>query len=406
MMHRADLRRAAHAGVPPQLILATGLLAFAASSCVGPPVLGRQVLAYDEVTRRLDERLLLINIARIGNGENIHFTSTSSIAATFDWTTTIGASGQVEEAPGFNFLHLNLGASSSENPTFQIIPISGEQFTKQLLTPFSEEVFEFLVFQGVHIGQAMRLMVAGIEMQDPQGRFVRFVENDPRNPGEYEEFRRRTSHLEWLNANRNLFVRSLVFEETLIGNFKGVPRAEDINNGFNLGLRWRQKPDGTYELTRLKAGRVVVTNFDPMAMTDEQRFKLNEKIRKNPAGFVYVEIRPDGPGGDLSFQGALKLRSLFQALWFVARGMRDMPEFDVVPDPRTGPVALNPASTLRINVTNTAPHGSVPYARYQGDYYAVNDTPWDRHSFGLLNILFQTNVGDVKNVGIPITIAK
>jgi hypothetical protein len=37
-----------------------------------------------------------------------------------------------------------------------------------------------------------------------------------------------------------------------------------------MGLRWRQKPDGGYALTRLSAGRVVVLNFDPMALSGER----------------------------------------------------------------------------------------------------------------------------------------
>ena len=129
----------------------------------------------------------------------------------------------------------------------------------------------------------MRLMGAGIEVQEPDGRFVRFIENDPQRPKEYEEFRRIAAHPQWLNDNRQLFVRPLVFQETLIADFKNTPSAGDINNGFNMGLRWRQKPNGNYELTRLKGGRIVVVNFDPMALTDQQRYELDEKIKRTQA---------------------------------------------------------------------------------------------------------------------------
>jgi hypothetical protein len=64
------------------LNLVTGAIAVAVSGCAGPPVLERQVLGYDEVTKTLDEKLLLLNIARVANEETVHFTSTSSIAAT------------------------------------------------------------------------------------------------------------------------------------------------------------------------------------------------------------------------------------------------------------------------------------------------------------------------------------
>jgi len=386
--------------------LLTCIIAVAIGSCVGPPVLERQVLGYDEVTRTLDEKLLLLNIARVSNYEPVHFTSTSTIAATFNWTATLGAGGQVTESKGTNFLNLNIGGSASENPTFSISPISGKEFTEQVATPFPDTIFEFLVFQGGKISQAMRLMGAGIEVQKPDGRFVRFIENDPRRPSEYEEFRRIAAHLQWLNDNRQLFVRPLVFDETLITDFKSTPSAGDINSGFNMGLRWRQKPGGHFELTRLRAGRVVVANFDPMALTDRQRFELDEKIKKNPSGFVYLDIQPNGPGSHFPIQGAIKLRSMFQILNFIATGIRIAPEFDVNSNVPTEVTDAGTTATLKINITDSPPDGRLPTVYYDGHYYSVNDTVWDRTTFLILSILFQTTIGRIENVGIPITISK
>jgi len=389
------------------LNLLAGTVTVAISGCLGPPVLERQVLGYDEVTKALDEKLLLLNIARVANQEPVHFTSTSSIAATFNWTATLGASGEVTESgKGTNFLNLNIGGSASENPTFSISPISGKEFTERVATPFADTIFEFLVFQGGKINQAMRLMSAGIEVQKPDGRFVRFIENDPRRPKEYEEFRRIAAHLQWLNDNRQLFVRPLVFDETLIADFKNTPSAGDINSGFNMGLRWRQKPNGNYELTRLKGGRVVVVNFDPMALTDRQRFELDEKIKKNPSGFVYLDIQPNGPDGNLPIQGAIKLRSMFQILNFIATGIRIAPEFDVIPNVPIEESDAGSTATLKINVTDRLPDPRLPNVYYDGHYYSVNDTVWDRRTFLILSILFQTTIGRIENVGIPITISK
>ena len=78
------------------LNLLTAVIAGAVSDCAGPPVLEQQVLGYDEVTKTLDDKLLLLNIARVANIETVHITSTSSIAATFNWTATLGAGGQIE----------------------------------------------------------------------------------------------------------------------------------------------------------------------------------------------------------------------------------------------------------------------------------------------------------------------
>jgi hypothetical protein len=388
------------------LNMLTGAITFAFTGCVGPPVLERQVLGYDEVTKTLDEKLLLLNIARVSNQEPVHFTSTSSIAATFNWTATLGASGEVTESKGTNFLNLNIGGSASENPTFSISPISGKEFTERVATPFSDTIFEFLVFQGGRIDQVMRLMAAGIEVQTPDGRFVRFIENDPRRPKEYEEFRRIAAHLQWLNDNRQLFARPLVFDETLIADFKNTPSAGDINNGFNMGLRWRQKPNGNDELTRLKGGRVVATNFDPMALTDQHRFELDEKIKKNPSGFVYLDIRSNGPGGNFPIQGAIKLRSMFQILNFIGAGIRVAPEFEISPNVPVRKAESGGTATLKINITNSSPDIRIPTVYYDGHYYSVNNTVWDRTTFLILSILFQTTIGRIENVGIPITISK
>lgn len=389
-----------------RLTLVTIVAATVLGGCVGPPVLERQVLGYDEVTSEIEQKLLLLNIARVDVGRPIHFTTTSSIAATFDWTTSINVGGSIQEPSGTDLFNFNWGASASENPTFSIIPISGQDFTRRILTPFKDDVFEFLVFQGGAIDRMTRLMGAGIDVQNPDGSFLRFISNDPAKPKEYEEFRRIATHLRWLNDNRKLFVGSLIFDETLVADFKGVPRAEDIINGLDKGLRWRQKPDGNYELTRLQAGRTVVLNYDPKALSDRQRFELNERIKRNPSGFVYVDIRPDGPGGDFPIQGAIKLRSVLQIIVFIGTGVEMAAEFDVTPDRRTGPVAENPTSVLQIIVSDSEPSTRLASVRYDGKYYSVNDTQWDRATFASLGDLFQSAVGDVENVGIPITIAK
>jgi len=374
--------------------------------CAGPLALHHAVVGYDETTSNLEQQLLLLNIARTDSELPVYFTTTSSIAATFDWTTTVGIVRQLEDSPGTDFWNFNLGASASENPTFSIIPITGEEFTKRILTPFREDAFEFLVFQGAPIERGMRLMSTGIEVQKPDGSFIRFIENDPRRPQEYEEFRRIAMHLAWLNVNRQLFVHSLVFEETLISDFKEVPSAEDINNGFDMGLTWRQKPDGNYKLTRFRAGRIVVANYDPQALTDQERFELNEKTKRHPAGFVYVDVRSGYPGGDFPIQGGIKLRSMIQIINFIADGIRVAPEFHVEKDLRTGPIQENPPVTLQINVTDTQPPTHVSSIKYRGKYYSVGDTAWDRKMFVILTFLFQTAVGEVEDVGIPITISK
>ncbi len=373
--------------------------------CVGPPVLERQVLAYDEITSTLGQKLLLLNIARISQGHPVHFTVAASIAATFDWTTSIGAGGTIAESTGTNLFDFVFGASASENPTFQIIPISGNDFSEQILEPFDEIAFQFHVFpKNGNIDQILRLMVDGFVFKKPDGSHARTVENDPRRLREYEMFRRIVMHLHWLNEHRKLFIRPLVFDKVVLDGLKVPPRGQDL--GQETGITWTLKPDGTYLVTRLTAGRLVITNYDPLAMTDDELFRLNETLKRNPKGHVFVDIRSDGPGGDFPIRGTLKLRNVFQILKFVANGLEFAREFDVAPDPRTGKIGDNPRATLQINIASSPPAADVALMRYRGKYYSVADTRWDRETFAILGQLFETAVGEVEDVGIPITISK
>jgi hypothetical protein len=159
----------------------TGLLlaALLFSGCLGPVSLHEAVLGYDQTISRLEREILLVNIARLRNGLLVHFTVTSSIAATFDYQTNAAILGQFGDGG------LNVGVSAAENPTLSIVPIQGQQFTNRVLTPLEDTKFEFPVFEGSPIDMVMRLMADGIEVQTREGTFARFILNWPTHPPEY-----------------------------------------------------------------------------------------------------------------------------------------------------------------------------------------------------------------------------
>ena len=394
----------------PVIVLTLVAAMLGACSTVGPPVLERAVLGYDETNARLSDQMLLLNIARWHEGEGLHLTVTSSIAATFDWTATAGIGAQLEDSSGTDFFNFNLGGRASENPTFSILPLQGEEYVTRLLKPFTEDVVSLTVFQGdTPIDRMLRLMAEGIEFYGSKGEIERSITNSPGRPQEYAEFRRMLLHLRWLAESRQLFARPLVFEDILFKDIADRPKAEDLAKGINLGITWRQKPDGRFMASKLTQGRVAITNYDPMLLSDEQRWALNERIKRLPASVVYVDLAPGYPGGNIPFTGGIRLRSFGEIIRFVADGMGEFPEFDVLPDPRTGidDVAIeNRAATLTIAVTEKAPPDRIASILYRGHYYSISDTEWDRGNFRLLALLNQTTVGDLKGIGIPITIAK
>jgi hypothetical protein len=380
-----------------------GLLALALvlSGCLGPVSLHQAVLGYDDTVSRLEREMLLINIGRLRHGLPVHFTLATSIAATFEYQTNAAILGPVSD------VGLSVGVSAAENPTVTIVPIQGKQFTERVLTPLEDTAFEFAVFQGVPIDMAMRLVADGIEVQTPEGTFARFILNWPTHPAEYEEFRRIALHLAWLNATRRLFVGRLSFLATTQARLSTPPTAAEVQQAFEKDFRWRPvAKDGVYALERRLTGRVVITNYDPRTLSDAERQGLNTRAGANPGNFVFVDIHPGHPGGDLPLCGVLKLRSLNRILSFVAADDGGSSEYDVSKDPRTGDSGPNPRRALGIEITAQAPPGMLPHARYGGRYYAVADTPWDLQAFSLLYQAFQTTVTDVSGVGVPITISK
>lgn len=378
------------------------------AGCLGPPALRDSVLGYDETVNALNQDILLLNLARLSRDRPPHFTVTSSIAATFNFETSGGIGGDLQEGSGTDVLSLSLGARAAENPTFSIVPVTRQEFTQRILTPVGEDVLAFFLFQGVRIELLSRLMADGIEILRPEGRGRQFLSNRVTAPEEYQAFRRIVLHLGALQQSGRLFIQELTYDQPVLERLSAPPSTGDVVTALGNGLAWTQDAN-TFTLTRSVRGRVLISNYDPLSLGDAERKRLNEIAAARPDNMVLIDVRPDHPGGEFPIFAALKLRSLFAMLDFVAKGIDLFPEFPVEADPRTGPAVekvRNPVRTLDVSVRKAPPAAPDGWIRYQGRYYALGDSRWDRAAFLVLYELFQVTVTDVSRVGIPITIAK
>jgi len=115
-------------------------------------------MSYDRVAEDTVSRQLLLNIARARNNEPLHFTALSNIAATFNFQVAAGATPPLGGTEGGFVLSPVFGTTVAEYPTFSIVPIEGEEFTKRLLTPFPESVLTMILRQGADVDLALRMM--------------------------------------------------------------------------------------------------------------------------------------------------------------------------------------------------------------------------------------------------------
>lgn len=392
------------------LLSCVGLVSLA--GCWSPIALHRAMVEYDRNIVKAESELLLLNIARLHDDDPAHFTLTSNVAATFDFRANAGLTGSIYEGGGTPFVRnvyaLNLGGSVAENPTISIVPVQGEEFTRRVLTPLDQNKLDFLVHEGRNLQMVLRLVTRTVELEEEQSR--RNLMNTPARRAEYEEFRRLVLHLSWLHETRRLFLVPLRYEEHVEVSLQHPPTAAEVVGGLAQGYRWSPgSGPNRFLVSRQVTGRMLITNVNPDRLSNEVRRRLNEDALLLPPNAVLVDILPEGPGGDFHFRGVLKLRSLHEMLQFLAKGIREAPEYAVEPDPRTGPIVANPPQTLAIGMGPTAPpEAAISIINKDRAYWISGkaDRPgpvsgWGRQAFELLYQIFQLTVTEVSRAVIP-----
>jgi hypothetical protein len=396
-------RLTSHAG----LILAGFFYSLALTGCLSPITLNRAVTAYDEAVTDAASKQLLINIARAHQHQPIHFTGVSNIAATFDFRVSAGATPALTGDASRALMPV-FGGSVAENPTFSIVPIEGEEFTKRLLTPFQETKFILLLRQRYDIDLMLRLMAQELRIRQ-SGQEVAY-RNMPADRKGYEMFRRVVTHLSAIQDQNQLHAEPLVYNRTWT-----IPANSVTAEGFQslqkeYLVTYNQK-DNTYTLRKQILGRTFITNYDPDTLSPEERARLIEETEEGHLNDVTFDIRPGHVGGEYPLKGDFRLRSFNTILNFLGRSIEEDAEYHVDKDPRTPAVHENPVNTMELLLSDGAPSDADLSIKSHGKYYAVNTkgplARWNREAFQLLYLLFQMTVTDMPRVGAPsITIAK
>ena len=383
------------------------LLACSLAACVSPIELHRAVTAYDDVANDVLARQLLLNVARASDNEPLHFTGLSSIASTFNFQVTAGMTPPLGGMVGGFHLAPLFGTVYAENPTFSIVPIEGEEFTKRLLAPFPESTLTLLLRQGADVDLALRMM-AGEYRTENDGEKVSYL-NTPHDHIGYEMFRRIVLHLSTIQDRNALYAEPLIFEDSWTMPEASVTPDSLLNLEKELSVEHDEKAH-VYRLTKRTIGRIIVTNYDPASLSNDERAKLNDEAEQTPDDEMLIDIRYGHTGGEYPLHGRFRLRSFYNVIGFLGRAITEDREYDVPGDPRTPHTSENPAFTLAFVASDGTPSGVDRSIRYQGRYYAVapdKGYAWNRKGFVLLYQLFQLSVAKLgTGVGPAITIAK
>lgn len=382
------------------------LILVSVSGCFSPLALDHAVMAYDQTTTEIQSKQLLLNIARAHQHQPLHFTGVSNIAATFNFQFNAGATPAMTGNSG-GLMTPIFGGTVSENPTISIVPIEGEEFTRRLLTPFQENKLTMLLRQGADVDLILRLLGAELRMKTPGQDQV--FNNQPKDIQGYRVFRQFATHLSSVQDRHQLFVEPLFFEQRWQLTNKQLNSEELANLSKDYKVDYNNSTK-TLSLSKRVTGHIILTNYDPQQLSNEERIKLNEEADNGASNEVMVDIRSDYPGGELPLHGFVRLRSFYNVLNFIGRDLDDEPEFAVDKHPNTPNVRENPLHTLAIQVSSTAPDNTNLSVYYQGLYYAVTPESgyqWNREGFRLLHQIFQMTMADLSQKGAPqITISK
>jgi hypothetical protein len=391
--------------IRPKLYRGTGLLlASLLSGCIAPHAMDISVMSYDRVTTDLLSQQLLLNIARAKHHQPIHFTAVSNIAATFDFQVNAGA-GPAATGEAGGLLVPTFGGSASENPTITIVPIEGEEFTKRLLSPVTESMVALLLRQGADVDLILRMTAGefrtrGVNQDD--------LHNRPNHPG-YADFRRIVLHLSSIQDRNSLYVEPLRYEQTWEFPKNDITPENLAELEKEYDVEWNPRRQ-VYSVSKMVDGRIVMTNYDPETLPNDEKIRLNERAEASPDNELNVDIRPGYPGGEMPFHGELRLRSLASIITFLGRGIADEPEFSVDKDPRTPSVTENPIHTMEVVESQDSIDNADIDVEFRDMHYALRPEQgyqWNREAFMLLHQMFQMTITELPRTGIPsLTIAK
>lgn len=375
--------------------------------CASTVALDRAMVAYDTTTAQSVSKQLLLNIARARHNEPMHFTAISNIAATYKFTVQAGVGGALTGERGGLLVPL-IGGSAEENPTVSISPMQGEEFTQRLLTPFQEQKLTLLLRQGYDVDSLLRLMGAEVRLKADGSENVAAHLNRPDDQAGYAVFRRVVAHLSAIQDRHALHVEPLHFQHTWTMPAEAVTPETFASTYKDFSLI-HDAANRTYRVSKRVNGRVMITNYDPAVLSNDERFRLHEEAEEAPANDILVDIRAGYAGGEYPLHGRLRLRSFHEILTFIGRGIEEEPEFDVPPDPRTPAIRDNPVHSLEIIETRQSPPGADLSVEWRGYYYAVraqSGYQWNKKAFSLLYQLFQMSMSTVEKSGPAITISK
>ena len=339
-------------------------LSLAGCASIGPPTVARDRFDYIAAISESWKAQTLLNLVKLRYGEAPVFLDIASVITQTGYQAVLGVSGLWLNSPYSSTAGINATGTFAEKPTITFLPVSGEKFARNLMTPIQPAAIMSFLQAGYPADVVFRLCVHTVNgLRSRYGGSARMREADP-------DFYRL---LQNLNA---------------------------IQSAGGIGLRVKKTGDLT--------SSIIVFSKDPSAALEAERAEVRKLLGLDPNAAEFSVVYGSVAANDKEI--AILTRSMIEILIDLASYI-EVPAADVEqkrtyapPPPEVaGGAALPPL--IRISSSPQKPDDAFAAVPYRQGWYWIDDKDFaSKRLFSFIMFLFSLNESDSKQGAPVITI--
>ncbi len=140
------------------------IVLFSGCGAMGPASVKNERGRYNQAVSHTGSEQMLMNLVKLKYRDSPTFLQVSSISTSRQWGTTAGVNVPIGDSiySAGNLVPLSAGTTYTENPTVTYVPLMGEAFVRQMLTPIPIETLILLFQAGWPVDTVFRLVVQEI----------------------------------------------------------------------------------------------------------------------------------------------------------------------------------------------------------------------------------------------------
>ncbi|NTV88206.1 MAG: hypothetical protein HGA21_15870, partial [Burkholderiaceae bacterium] len=141
------------------LVVACAALLLPGCTYLGPASVKATRIEYNQAIQQTNDQELLLNLVRLRYRDTLYFLNVERVASSLEITSSIAANAEIPEGSAKTFTLGEASYSFMENPTVFYLPLEGEKFVRQMMTPFNLNLLVLLTTSGWSVERVFTVML-------------------------------------------------------------------------------------------------------------------------------------------------------------------------------------------------------------------------------------------------------